>query len=129
MTIFFCDNFQDINPLRKHGNVDFGVGIRFRKHEFSHRIVNFHTSCPIQRDVQLLDADAISMVEALPVLLAAPKTILIGDPHNPSHDYLPIDAFHEEAITRSAFFQESILTGNPHGAYVQRAGSSKCWPA
>ena len=58
----------------------------------------------------ILDADGISVAEALPVLLAAPKTILIGDPHNPSHEYLPIDAFHEEALTRSPFFQESILT-------------------
>ncbi|MBO6076212.1 MAG: hypothetical protein J6P15_03670 [Fibrobacter sp.] len=71
----------------------------------------------------ILDADAISLVEALPILLAAPKTILIGDPHNPSHDYLPIDAFHEEALTRSAFFQESILTA----ALRQGAPTRELW--
>lgn len=65
----------------------------------------------------ILDADTISLAEAIPLLLAAPKTILVGNPHNPSYEYMPIDAFHEEAITRSAFFQESILTAAlRHGA-------------
>lgn len=71
----------------------------------------------------ILDADAISMAEALPILFAAPKTILIGDPHTPSHDYLPIDAFHEESVTRSALFQESILTA----ALRQGAPTRELW--
>ena len=71
----------------------------------------------------ILDADCISVAEALPILLAAPKTIVIGDPHNPSYEYLPIDAFHEESISRSPFFQESILTA----ALRQGAPTRELW--
>ena len=71
----------------------------------------------------ILDADAISLAEATPILLAAPKTILVGDPHNPSHEYLPIDAFHEESVARNPFFQESILTA----ALRQGAPTRELW--
>lgn len=71
----------------------------------------------------ILDADAISLAEATPILLAAPKTILVGNPRNPSREYLPIDAFYEESFARSPFFQESILTA----ALRQGAPTRELW--
>ena len=58
----------------------------------------------------ILDADAISMAEALPILLLTKKVIFVGDPHNPIHEREPSDAYQEDTVARSAFFQESILT-------------------
>ena len=57
----------------------------------------------------ILDADSISIAEALPTLLAAKKVILIGNPQNPGLEYQPLDAY-QERPQLSPFFQESILT-------------------
>ena len=58
----------------------------------------------------ILDADAISTAETLPILLTTQRVILVGDPQNPVHEREPSDAFQEDSVPRSAFFQESILT-------------------
>lgn len=58
----------------------------------------------------ILDADSISIAEAIPTILAAGKTILVGDPHNPALEFQPLDAFQDQPFPHSPFFQESILT-------------------
>lgn len=58
----------------------------------------------------LLDADSISVVESIPSILCSAKTIFIGDPHNPNYEYLPFDAYQENNIKHTPFFQESILS-------------------
>ena len=58
----------------------------------------------------ILDADSISIAEALPVVLAAQKTILVGNPHNPLCEYQPFDAYQEQPLPHTPLFQESILT-------------------
>ena len=58
----------------------------------------------------ILDADSISIADALPTLLAANKTILVGDPHQPTLEFQPFDAFQDQSHPLSPFFQESILT-------------------
>ena len=58
----------------------------------------------------ILDADGISIAEAIPTLLVAKKIILVGDPHTPQQEYQLLDAFQEQTMPRTPFFQESILT-------------------
>lgn len=57
----------------------------------------------------ILDADSISVVEAMPTLFAADKVILIGDPHNPSLERQPFDAYQETPLNHTALFHDSIL--------------------
>lgn len=58
----------------------------------------------------LLDADCISIVEAIPAILCSDKVILIGDPHAPTLEPQPFDAFQEPAISHTSFFHDSILS-------------------
>lgn len=60
----------------------------------------------------ILDAECISLAESLPVILAAKKIILVGNPQNAIPEYLPLDAFSEQNFPRTVFFQESILTAS-----------------
>lgn len=58
----------------------------------------------------VLDADAISVVESLPIAAIAEKLIFIGDPHVPALEPQPLDGFAEEAETKhSDYFKNSIL--------------------
>lgn len=57
----------------------------------------------------LLDADCISTVEALPSFVVADRVILVGDPHTPSLEQLPYDAYQETELSHTAMFHESIL--------------------
>ena len=58
----------------------------------------------------LLDADCISVAEAIPLSLMASKIILIGNPHAPAIEPQPFDAFLDIAPAHTAFYQESIMT-------------------
>ncbi|MCF0225666.1 MAG: DUF4011 domain-containing protein [Fibrobacter sp.] len=57
----------------------------------------------------ILDADCISVVEAIPVILSAKKSIFVGDPHNPNLEQLPLDAFNEKPQPHTPLFIENIL--------------------
>lgn len=57
----------------------------------------------------ILDADCISVAEAIPSILCSDKVILIGDPHNPNLERLPRDAYQETELHHTTAFQESIL--------------------
>ncbi len=57
----------------------------------------------------ILDADSISVAEALPIILASQRVIFVGDPHSSNIDHQPYDAY-QDAQPHSIFFQESILT-------------------
>ena len=57
----------------------------------------------------LLDADCISVVEAIPTILSAQRIILVGDPHSPTLEPQPFDAYQEQAISHTALFHDSIL--------------------
>lgn len=75
--------------------------------------VNDSLSLPVDSKFDLtifLDADSISVVEAIPTILSSSKAIFIGDPHNPNYEFLPFDAFQENPIKHTPFFQESILS-------------------
>lgn len=58
----------------------------------------------------ILDADCISLVQALPAILASDKVILVGDPHMPLLERLPFDAFQESEISHTPLFHDSILS-------------------
>lgn len=58
----------------------------------------------------ILDADCISVVEAIPTLLCADRVILVGDPHIPTLDVLPFDAFQDPLIAHTSLFSDSILS-------------------
>ena len=60
--------------------------------------------------VILLDADCISVAEALPLVLLAKKTILIGNPHVPTIEQHARDAFLDVAPPHTTFFMENIMT-------------------
>lgn len=64
----------------------------------------------------ILDADGITAAEALPVISSASRTILIGDPHNPSQEQLPYDAYKDTSTAHTVLFQESVM------AYSLRQG-------
>ena len=57
----------------------------------------------------ILDADCISVTEAFSTICIANKVILIGDPHMPTLEPQPFDAFTNILPRQSAFFLESIL--------------------
>ena len=58
----------------------------------------------------LLDADCISVVEALPAIFKVQKVVLIGDSKTPLLEHLPLDGFPEDLTPHTQAFQESILT-------------------
>jgi hypothetical protein len=60
--------------------------------------------------VIFLDADCITAVQALPAIFKTKKTVLIGDPHAPLLEYLPLDGYSEDLTPHTGVFQESILT-------------------
>lgn len=57
----------------------------------------------------VLDADCISIAESLPIILCSNRVIFIGDAHSPSIEQLPFDAYQENPVSHTQFFQESIL--------------------
>ncbi|MCF0221718.1 MAG: hypothetical protein HUK19_05450, partial [Fibrobacter sp.] len=78
-------------------------------------VVNLNGSTTLPADSKfdlavILDADSISVTEVLPSILCATKAIFIGDPHNPSPELLPFDAYQETPLKHTPFFQESILS-------------------
>ena len=58
----------------------------------------------------LLDADCISVAEAMPLAMQAKKTILVGNPHVPVIDQLPYDAYLDTTPPHTTFFMENIMT-------------------
>ena len=68
---------------------------------------------PASRNFQtlvVLDADCITVCEALPAIFKAQKTVLVGDPKAPVLSYQPLDGFAEDKTPHTQAFQESILT-------------------
>lgn len=59
--------------------------------------------------VIMLDADCISIVESLPIILAAKKLILIGNAQAPCIEPLPFDAYNDVLPRHTSYFQENIL--------------------
>lgn len=57
----------------------------------------------------ILDAECITVAEAFSSICIANKVILIGDPHMPSIEPLPYDAYPNILPRQSAFFLENIL--------------------
>lgn len=60
----------------------------------------------------VLDADCITVAESFSTIFSANKIILIGDPHMPSIEAQPFDAFRNILPRQSSFFQESIMTAS-----------------
>jgi len=60
--------------------------------------------------VILLDADCISVAEAMPLVLQGKKTILIGNPHVPTLEEQNSDAFMDVTPPHTTFFLENIMT-------------------
>ena len=58
----------------------------------------------------ILDADCITVCEALPAIFKADKTVLVGDSKAPLLTHLPLDGFAEDLTPHTQAFQESILT-------------------
>jgi hypothetical protein len=60
--------------------------------------------------VVILDADCISVCEALPAIFKGQKTVLVGDSKAPLLKHLPLDGYPEDKTPHTQAFQESILT-------------------
>lgn len=57
----------------------------------------------------ILDADCITIAEALPILYSSDKVIFIGDAHMPALEQLKFDAYTNVLPRHTTFFQESIF--------------------
>ncbi len=62
------------------------------------------------QNLVILDADSISVCEALPAIFKAQKTVLVGDSKAPLLKHLPMDGYPEDKTPHTQAFQESILT-------------------
>ena len=60
--------------------------------------------------VIILDADCISVAEAMPLILQGKKTILIGNPHVPTLEVHSSDAYLDVTPAHTTFFLENIMT-------------------
>ena len=101
------DQFSNANFNELHAAVDKDPGVLTQLHLNE----TFRLPETQSYDVAIiLDADCISIAEALPTLILAPKIILVGNPQNPGLEFQPFDAFPEKQPQVSPFFQESILT-------------------
>lgn len=62
-------------------------------------------------DVALfLDADCMTIAEAMPGILKSKKVILFGNPCVPTLEALPLDACSMEVSTQSIFFKDNVLS-------------------
>ena len=62
-------------------------------------------------DVSLfLDADSMTIAEAMPGILKSKKVILMGNPCAPSLEALPMDACNMEVSSQSIFFKDNVLS-------------------
>ena len=62
-------------------------------------------------DVALfLDADSMTIAEAMPGILKSKKVILFGNPCVPTLEALPLDACSMEVSTQSIFFKDNVLS-------------------
>ncbi len=101
------DKFSNANFKALHDSVE--------KNPELLTVVNLNGALSLPADSKfdlalILDADSMTVVEALPSILCATKSIFVGDPHNPSPELLPYDAFQENPLKHTPFFQESILS-------------------
>lgn len=97
----FCNaNFRELHESIE-GNEDLLTVVHLND---TYRLAGKHFDLAV-----VLDADSISTVEALPSIMAANRLILIGDPHNPSLEKLPFDAYQEAELNHTPLFHDSIL--------------------
>ena len=93
-------NFRDAHTIAASGKLailDIDEAFSLNKEE------QFNTAI-------LLDADCISVAEALPLILLAQKTILIGNPHAPVIEPHASDAYLDITPPHTTFFMENIMT-------------------
>jgi len=97
----FCNaNFREVHAIAASGkltivDIDEAFSIS-RKQEFDIAL--------------LLDADCISVAEAVPLVLLAKKTVLLGNPHAPTIEQQADDAYLDVMPPHTAFFMENIMT-------------------
>lgn len=60
----------------------------------------------------ILDADCITIAEAMPVILRSRKVILFGNPCAPALEALPTDACNMEMASQFIFFKDNILSAS-----------------
>ena len=58
----------------------------------------------------LLDADCITLAEAMPCIYKSKKVILFGNPCAPTLEMLPMDACNMELSSQSIFFKDNVLS-------------------
>ncbi len=99
----FCNsNFRQVHKIVKD-NPDIFAFVSLEQCYYLPASKKFNT-------LVLLDADCISVCEALPAIFKAQKTVLVGDPKAPQLIHLPLDGFAEDQTPRAQALQESILT-------------------
>lgn len=97
----FCNaNFREVHAIADTGKL---------------AILSIDEAFSLSKDRQfdtviLLDADCISVAEAIPLVLLAKKTILVGNPHVPTIEQHAYDAFLDVAPPHTTFFMENIMT-------------------
>ena len=58
----------------------------------------------------LLDADCMTIAEAMPCIFESKKVILFGNPCAPTLEMLPMDACNMEISSQSIFFKDNVLS-------------------
>lgn len=93
-------NFREVHALASSGKLS---------------ILDIDEAFSLNKELQfdiviLLDADCISVAEAIPLALLAKKTILIGNPHAPVIEQHVSDAYLDIMPPHTTFFMENIMT-------------------
>ena len=96
----FCNaNFREVHAIADTGKLS---------------VMNVDEAFTQSKDFQydvvlLLDADCISVAEAIPLILQGKKTILIGNPHVPAIEEHSYDAYLDVEPAHTTFFLENIM--------------------
>ena len=97
----FCNaNFREVHALATSGKLsvlDIDEAFSLNKERLFDIVI-------------LLDADCISVAEAIPLALLAKKTILMGNPHAPVIEQHVNDAYLDIMPPHTTFFMENIMT-------------------
>lgn len=98
----FCDsNFKFIHSVmeKKRGSL---IHVSLEQSFMLPQNLRFDTAI-------VLDADIISVAESLPIAAIAEKLIFVGDSHTPELEAHPLDGYQTPDVSRSKYFQDSIL--------------------
>lgn len=98
----FCNaNFREVHELVKNDPSLLTI-------KFANEVYDFTKDDFFDQTI-ILDADCITVAEAIPLIFTSDKVIFIGDPNMPALEPLTMDANANVIPRHTTFFQENIL--------------------